>query len=277
MKKNISYLFLLPGAVLLIFFLMLPLFSILWPTIFPDGFSLTAYTSFFQDEYFMEILIRTIRIAVIATIVCVVLGVPTAYFISRCSSKWKGTLIAISIFPMLTNSVVRSFAWINILGKNGVVNKMLLAIGLIDEPIGMLYTEFSVLIGTIYLFLPIMIMTLVGVMDNIDNDMMEAAESLGANKIKAFMKVVLPMSIPGIITGAVLVFTGALTAYTTPQLLGGNKSLVLATLIYQRAMSLNDWSGASVIAFIMIVITLVVMKVLNMIAAKLDKRGEIDA
>lgn len=277
MKKNIPYLFLLPGIVLLIFFLFLPLLSILWPTVFPEGFSLSSYLSFFQDEYYMEILIRTIRIAIVATIVCIILGVPTAYFISRCEAKWKGILIAISIFPMLTNSVVRSFAWINILGKNGVINNFLLGIGLIDEPIGMLYTEFSVLIGTIYLFLPIMIMTLVGVMDHIDNDMMEAAESLGASKLKAFIKIVLPLSVPGIITGAVLVFTGALTAYTTPQLLGGNKSLVLATLIYQRAMSLNDWVGAGVIAFIMIIITLFVMKGLNFIAARIDKRGEVNA
>lgn len=277
MKKNIPYLFLLPGIVLLIFFLFMPLLSILWPTVFPEGFSLSSYLSFFQDEYYMEILIRTIRIALIATVVCILLGVPTAYFISRCEARWKGILIAISIFPMLTNSVVRSFAWINILGKNGVINNILLGIGLIDEPIGMLYTEFSVLVGTIYLFLPIMIMTLVGVMDHIDNDMMEAAESLGASKLKAFIKVVLPLSVPGIITGAVLVFTGALTAYTTPQLLGGNKSLVLATLIYQRAMSLNDWVGAGVIAFIMILITLIVMKGLNFIAARMDKRGEINA
>lgn len=277
MKKNIPYLFLLPGIVLLIFFLFMPLLSILWPTVFPEGFSLSSYMSFFQDEYYMEILIRTIRIAVVATFVCILLGVPTAYFISRCEAKWKGILIAISIFPMLTNSVVRSFAWINILGKNGVINNFLVGIGLIDEPIGMLYTEFSVLIGTIYLFLPIMIMTLVGVMDHIDNDMMEAAESLGASKLKAFIKIVLPLSVPGIITGAVLVFTGALTAYTTPQLLGGNKSLVLATLIYQRAMSLNDWTGAGVIAFIMILITLIVMKGLNFVAARIDKRGEVNA
>ena len=131
--------------------------------------------------------------------------------------------------------------------------------------------------GTIYLFLPIMIMTLVGVMDNIDNDLMEAAESLGGSKLRSFIEVVLPLSVPGIITGSVLVFTGALTAYTTPQLLGGNKSLVLATFIYQRAMTLNDWRGAGVIAFIMIVITLVVMKVLNTLAAHLDRRGENNA
>ena len=277
MKKTVPYFFLLPGIVLLLFFLFVPLFSVLWPTVFPSGFSLDAYISFFTDEYYQEILIRTIRIALTTAIICILLGVPTAYFISRCSKRWKGILIAISIFPLLTNSVVRAFAWINILGKNGIINQILVGIGIIDEPLSMLYTEFSVLVGTIYLFLPTMIMTLVGVMDQIDNDMMEAAESLGANRLKAFFRIVLPMSVPGILTGAVLVFTGALTAYTTPQLLGGNSSLVLATLIYQRAMTLNDWTGAGVIAAVMIVITLVVMKVLNFIAAKLDKRGEVNA
>lgn len=277
MKKTVPYFFLLPGIVLLLFFLFVPLLSVLWPTVFPSGFSLDAYISFFTDEYYQEILIRTIRIALTTAIICILLGVPTAYFISRCSKRWKGILIAISIFPLLTNSVVRAFAWINILGKNGIINQILVGIGIVDEPISMLYTEFSVLVGTIYLFLPTMIMTLVGVMDQIDNDMMEAAESLGASRLKAFFRIVLPMSVPGILTGAVLVFTGALTAYTTPQLLGGNSSLVLATLIYQRAMTLNDWTGAGVIAAVMIIITLIVMKALNFVAARLDKRGEVNA
>ena len=179
--------------------------------------------------------------------------------------------MAIAIFPMLTNSVIRAFAWINVLGKNGIINQIL---GIFNiDPVSMLYTEFSVLIGTIYLFLPLMIITLVGVMENIDNDMMEAAESLGANRIVAFFKVILPMSVPGIITGSVLVFTGALTAYTTPQLLGGPSNMLMSTLIYQRAMTLNDWTSASVIALIMIVTTLIVMKGLNYVASKLDKRG----
>ena len=277
MKKNSAYVLMVPGFVLLLLFLMLPLCSILWPTIFTNGLSLNQYISFFQDEYYLEIFYRTLKISLISTLVCTLFGVPTAYCISRCSTKWKGLLIAISIFPLLTNSVVRSFAWINILGKNGVINNALMSLGIIEQPISMLYTEFAVLVGTIYLFLPIMIITLVGVMDNIDNDMMEAAESLGANRLTAFIKVVLPMSVPGMITGAVLVFTGSLTAYTTPQLLGGNKALVLPTLIYQRAMALNDWTGASVIAAIMIVATLIVMKGLNFVAARIDKRGELDA
>ena len=178
MKKKMHYLLLVPCLVLLIVFLVMPLIQIILPTLFPEGsdFSFTNYLSFFQDEYYMTIFIRTVKIALISSLVCMILGVPTAYFISRCDKKWRGILMAISIFPMLTNSVVRSFAWINILGKNGVINNFLMSIGVIEEPITMLYTEFSVLIGTIYLFLPLMIITLVGVMENIDNDMMEAAE-----------------------------------------------------------------------------------------------------
>lgn len=274
MKNRLYLLLLFPGLILLIIFLVIPLFNTLFPTIYDNGFSLSKYIDFLKDEYYLTILMRTLKISIISTVVCIILGTPTAYYISRCDKKWRSLLIAISIFPLLTNSVVRSFAWINILGKNGVINTLLMKIGLIKEPITLLYTEFSIIIGTIYLFLPLMIITVVGVMENIDNDMMEAAESLGANRITAFLKVVLPISLPGIIVGGVLVFTGALTAYTTPQLLGGNKNLVLATFIYQKAMSVGDWTGASVIATIMIIITVLVIKILNGVAVKLDKRGE---
>ena len=118
-----------------------------------------------------------------------------------------------------------------------------------------------------------MIISLIGVMENIEKDLLEAAESLGANKVTAFFKVVFPLSLPGLIVGTVLVFTGSLTAYTTPQLLGGNKNTVLATLIYQKTMTLGDWQGAAVVATIMIVTTLIVIKGINFLASKMDKRG----
>ena len=191
---------------------------------------------------------------------------------------YKAALVAAnaygSFFPMMTNSVIRSFAWINILGSNGIINKAMIAMGLIEKPMKLLYTDFSIIIGSVYLFLPLMIVTVAGVMENIDDDMMEAAQSLGASRSEAFMKVIFPMSLPGIIVGGILVFTGTLTAYTTPQLLGGNSNMVMATLIYQRAMSVSDWTGASVIALIMIVVTLVVIKGFNALAARLDRRGE---
>ena len=274
MKKSSAWIMLVPGLVILLVCLAIPLLRVLAPSIFSEGYPFQSYVEFFKDEYYLKIFLRTVKIAVITTAVCMVGGIPTAYFISRCDKKWRGLLLAASIFPMMTNSVIRSFAWINILGSNGIINKFLLALGLAGKPMKLLYTDFAIIIGSIYLFLPLMIVTVTGVMENIDDDMMEAAQSLGAARMEAFMKVIFPMSLPGIIVGGILVFTGTLTAYTTPQLLGGNSNMVMATLIYQRAMSVSDWTGASVIAFIMIVVTLAVIKGFNALAARLDRRGE---
>ena len=273
MKKSSAWIMLVPGLVILLVCLAIPLLRVLAPSIFSEGYPFQSYVEFFKDEYYLKIFLRTVKIAVITTAVCMVGGIPTAYFISRCDKKWRGLLLAASIFPMMTNSVIRSFAWINILGSNGIINKILLALGLADKPMKLLYTDFAIIIGSIYLFLPLMIVTVTGVMENIDDDMMEAAQSLGAARMEAFMKVIFPMSLPGIIVGGILVFTGTLTAYTTPQLLGGNSNMVMATLIYQRAMSVSDWTGASVIAFIMIIVTLAVIKGFNALAARLDRRG----
>lgn len=273
MKKSSTWMMLAPGLIILLLCLGLPLISVLAPTFTAGQYPLSAYVEFFQDEYYRKILFRTLKIAVITTGICMAGGIPTAYFISRCDKKWRGLLLAASIFPMMTNSVIRSFAWINILGSNGIINRILLALNVADKPMKLLYTDFAIIIGSVYLFLPLMIVTVTGVMENIDDDMMEAAQSLGARRFEAFMKVIFPMSLPGIIVGGILVFTGTLTAYTTPQLLGGNSNMVLATLIYQRAMSVGDWNGASAVALIMIVITLIVIRGFNALAARLDKRG----
>lgn len=273
MKKNWAYILLVPGTVLLITFLFIPLLSVILPTFWKNGsISFGQYIDYFRDDYFIKILIRTLRVSIIASLICMILGVPTAYFISRVSKKTRGLLMVLATFPTLTNAVVRAFAWMSILGKNGVINKTLIYFGFIKQPLEILYTEQAIIIGTVYLFLPMMIISLVGVMENINPELVQAAESLGANKIKAFFKVVLPLSLPGLIVGTVLVFTGALTAYTTPQLLGGNKNTVLVTLIYQKTMTLGDWNGAAVVATIMIFITLIVMKSINSLAARLDRR-----
>lgn len=273
MRKNVPYLIIAPGTILLLFFMILPLVNIIWPTIFTEtGASLSAYTSFLTDDFNLKIFLRTIRVSVIVTLISAVLGIPTAYFIAGVGKKWKSLLMAMTMFPLLTNSVIRSFAWINILGRTGVINNFLIRIGLIEQPIALLYTEFAIIIGSVYLFLPTMVMTLVGVMENIEKETLEVAETLGASPFKTFYKIVMPLCIPGVIVGSILVFTGTLTAYTTPQLLGGNQNMMMATFLYQKASTLGDWTSASVIALIMIITTLIVNKGLNMIAARLDRR-----
>jgi putative spermidine/putrescine transport system permease protein len=274
MKKKWFYILLIPGLTLIIVFLFIPLIYTIGSTfIGEEGYSFTRYIDFLKDGYYLKIFNRTLRIALITSIVCMILGMPVAYYISRSKKSVRGIFIACTVFPLLTNSVVRSFAWMTILGSNGVINKMLMNLNIIDKPLKLLYTESAIIIGTVYLFLPLMVVSLVGVMENIENDLLEAAESLGANRIIAFFKVIFPLSVPGLIVGSVLVFTGAFTAYTTPQLLGGNTNIVLSTLVYQRAMTLGDWTGASVVATVMIVTTLTVIVVINKLAGRLNERG----
>lgn len=272
MRKNVHYFLLFPGAILLLFFMFIPLITTIVPTFFTSHGGVGNYTNFFENQFNRSVFFRTIRVSVIVSICCLILGIPTAYYMASLSKKWRGILMAMTLFPLLTNSVIRSFAWINILGKNGLVNTILLKLHIIETPIALLYTEFAIIIGSIYLFLPTMIMTLIGVMETIEGDTTEAAETLGASPLTAFFKVVVPLSLPGAVVGSILVFTGTLTAYTTPQLLGGNKKMMLATFLYQRATTLGDWNGVAVIAFIMIVTTVIVMKLLDVFAKRLDRR-----
>ena len=233
------------------------------------GFSLEGYFSLLESTYFKQVFWRSIRLSLISTVACALLGFPTAYYISK-YSKNKGMLMALAVFPMFTSPVIRSFSWMVILGKKGFVNNLLVSSGIVDKPVSLLYNEFSMVVGFIQLFLPLMILSLIGIMDNISEDLNLAAGSLGASRASTFRHVILPLSIPGLVTGSVLVFTGCLTAYTTPQLLGGTDTRVLATMIYQQAMSLGDWTQASVVAVVMIVVTMAVSSGITAISKKLN-------
>lgn len=251
--------------------MLFPLFSLILKTFQGEagGFSLEEYFKLFTSLYFQQVFWRSIRLSLVSTMVCGVLGFPTAYYISK-YSKNKGMLMALAVFPMFTSPVIRSFSWMVILGKKGFINTALVNLGLISKPLSLLYNEFSMVVGFIQLFLPLMILSLIGVMDNISDDLNLAACNLGATRIGAFRHVVLPLSLPGLITGSVLVFTGCLTAYTTPQLLGGTDTRVLATMIYQQAMSLGDWTQASVVAVVMIVVTILVSGGINGLSRKFN-------
>ncbi len=274
MRSKSVYLLLLPGLLVVTLFLIVPLFATVAMTFQGErGFSLARYLAFFGDEYYLRIYLRTLRLSLIATGISVVAGFPTAYYISKSGKNLKAIFTILAVFPLLTSPVVRSFSWMVVLGKFGLVNNALVGLKLVDEPLKLLYNEFAIVVGFVNLFLPLMIMSLIGVMENIDHDLVEAAESLGASKLRSFLKVVLPLSVPGLIVGSILVFTGSFTAYTTPQLLGGNRSRVLATLIYQNAMTLSDWNGAAVIATVMFLTTLLVSAVINRCADRLQRRG----
>jgi putative spermidine/putrescine transport system permease protein len=254
--------------------LLIPLVFTILPSFFTPGFSLSYYTSFFTDSFTLSILFRSLRLSLITTLICIVVGLPTSYYISLMKEKRRRVILSLILFPLLTNAVVRGFAWISILGKNGLINRFLQNIGLIDAPLKLLYTDFAIVIGSVYLFLPVMLSTLTSVMEGIGDDVVEAAYSLGAPPAATFFKVIVPLSFSGILVAGVMVFAGTISAYTTPTLLGGNQNMMLATLLFQQSNTLSNWTTSAVIAFIMILISLGVMKIFNVIASKVDRRGE---
>ncbi|MBR5287282.1 MAG: ABC transporter permease [Clostridia bacterium] len=270
-KKNLlGMLLVVPGVLFVVFFMLVPLFSLCLTSFFPQqSFSFSSYWGLFKDVYFQQVFMRSMRLSLLSTFVCALLGFPTAYYISK-HSKHKGMMMAFAVFPMFTSPVIRSFSWMVILGKRGIVNNFLVAIGLFAKPQSLLYNEFSMTVGFVQLFLPQMILSLIGVMDNIPDDLTLAAGNLGAGRLRSFFEVVFPLSVSGLVTGSVLVFTGCMTAYTTPQLLGGADTRVLSTMVYQYAMSLRDWTQASVVAVVMIVVTMLVSSVFNTVSKKVN-------
>ena len=270
-KKNLlGMLLVVPGVLFVVLFMLVPLFSLCLTSFFPEqNFSFSSYWGLFKDVYFQQVFVRSMRLSLLSTFVCALLGFPSAYYISK-HSKHKGMMMAFAVFPMFTSPVIRSFSWMVILGKRGIVNNFLVAIGLFAKPQDLLYNEFSMTVGFVQLFLPQMILALIGVMDNIPDDLTLAAGNLGAGKLRSFFEVVFPLSISGLVTGSVLVFTGCMTAYTTPQLLGGADTRVLSTMVYQYAMSLRDWTQASVVAVVMIVVTMLVSSVFNTVSKKVN-------
>ncbi len=256
-------LLLVPAAVIVLGVLVLPLGQLI-------GGTGAGYGAILSDGYTQAVLWRTLWVAALSTAICAVLGFPTAYVIARSPQAHRGLFIVCAVFPLLTNPVVRSFSWIVILGRNGLINQGLIGAGMIDTPLRLLYTETAMVIGFVYLFLPLMILSLVGVLEGIERDLMDAAASLGAGPVDVFRRVVLPLAVPGLIVGCVLVFTGSFTAYTTPQLLGGDRNTVLATLLYRKAMVQFDWAGAAAISAIMIVLTVLVIVGFNRLARRLN-------
>lgn len=260
----------LPATIAVVILLVIPVILTIATTFGEAKGPFSTYAAFFNSGFRVNILIRTLKIALITTAISLVVGFLAAYVIAQMPGRLKSLAIIAAVFPLLTGVVVRSFAWLIILGKNGIVNDTLTGLGIIAEPLSMLYTEGSVIVAMVYLFVPLMILTLTGVLEGIPRDVVEASSSLGAKPVATFLQVILPLAVPGLIVGAVLVFTGSFTSYATPQLLGGERQMMMGTLLYQRAMVTFDWVGASTVAAIMVVITIAIVAIMSRMARRLN-------
>lgn len=259
-----------PGMAAVVLLLFFPLLQMIIPTFSSDNKN-SSYTEFLSSNYNQEVIFRTVGIAVITTIIVLILGLPLELWISRQKGSVKKILSIVILFPILTNAVVRNFTWIIILGKNGVLNELFIKLHIISNPLSLLYTNFAIVVGLVYLFLPIMVTSLVGSIDELNIEVEEAAAILGASPSVSFFKVIIPQLITGVLTGCILVFAGSMTAYTTPQILGGNRHLVMATLIYQESMTLGDWNSASIVAVILIVLTVISIILMRLITRRINR------
>ncbi|MYV05891.1 ABC transporter permease subunit [Furfurilactobacillus milii] len=272
--RRISVALLLPSLVGIILFLIFPVVQLVLPVIFGVK-SNETYFLFLRATYNQQIIFRTIGTAFVTTLGLLVLAFPFAFWIAHQRMKVRKLLSLVILFPMLTNAVVRNFAWILILGRNGLVNTLLMDLHIVHQPVRILYTNTAIVIGLIYLFFPVMVTMLIDPIVSLDQSVDEAAAMSGAGPVTRFFKITLPQLTTSLLTGSILVFAGAMTAYTTPQLLGGNSSLVLSTLLYQQSMTLGDWRAASIVALTLILIALASLSITKVITKRISGGNEV--
>ena len=204
--------------------------------------------------------------------VSIVLSFMIVFFANACGVEVSTPMMIVILFPFLVSAVVRSYGWMVILGTNGLLNQLLQSLGLISAPLKILNTETAVIIGMIHLLVPYMVLSLVGVLQSIDPNVEYAAYSLGASPFQTFSKVVFPLSLPGIISGCVLVFTMSMTSYVTPKLLGGSKFRMMATMVVQEINVNFDWGAASAISYILLAVILLVQIAVVLCTSRYMKR-----
>ena len=256
-------------------FIVIPLLIVLFFsfTVQTDSgysFSLENYSRLISSQYF-NIFLRSIWLALISTILCLIVGYPVAYIISQMKVSRRNFMIMLFILPMWMNFLLRTYAWMPILGKTGIVNNILSKVGI--GPISFLYNDGAVLLGMVYNFLPFMVLPLYTILIKMDQDLINAAADLGANRFKIFLKVILPLSIPGIFSGITMVFMPAVSTFVISRLLGGGQFMLLGHLIEQQYTTMGDWNFGSAISIFMMIIILIFMALTSKFDSGSDKEG----
>ncbi|UZF91110.1 ABC transporter permease [Bosea sp. NBC_00550] len=233
-----------------------------------DGLTIENYVKFFTDPYYLNVLLRTVRVAVICTLACLILGFPLAYVLARTQSRFKNLLIIAVVLPLFVGNAVRAAGWMTAFGNKGAFNVSLMGLGLIDQPIEIMFTETAVLIGIIAVNLPFMVLTLQSVIEGIPRNVEEAAFSLGAAPAAMVRRVLWPLAMPGVLAGTILTFILAMNAYATPVLLGGPKFQMMGPLVYGQFAQQNNWPFGGAISFILMTATLLLTVVANLVVQR---------
>ncbi len=257
-----------PAAFWLLIFFLIPLVMVLLVSLGERGdagqvvysWTLKNYTRFFSkigERYlYVQIFARSLGIALANTLLCLLVGYPLAYFIARQPVNRRNGLLLLVMIPFWTNFLVRTYAWMVILRDTGVINNLFLTLGLISKPLPLLYNQGAVILGLFYGYLPFMVLPLYASIEKLDFSLIEAAQDLGANALRSFLRVVLPLTMPGIVAGSIIVFIPSIGAYVTPDLMGGAKVTMVGNLLQQQFLKVRDWPFGSAVGFILMITVL---------------------
>ncbi len=265
-----------PAILFLVFFFLVPLLTMGVRSVTdPPGAGLSNYQKFFAEPAFVRILINTFWVALLSTVVCLFVGYPFAYLMTITSGRVAGLLLIAVLLPFWSSLLVRTFAWQVILRDTGIINRFLLDLGVIDQPLTLIRTTSGVIIGMSHILLPFMVLPLYAVMRRIDPEFGRAAANLGATPATAFFRVFLPLSLPGILAGCLLVFILALGFYITPALLGGLRDQMISQLIVQQIQQRLDWGFGTAMSVLLVGITLVILFVMSRAVRLRDVFGSV--
>ncbi|MEU8261958.1 ABC transporter permease [Micromonospora sp. NPDC048999] len=257
-----------PGLGYLIVFMLVPLALVLSYTLFHrgrfGGIVYEASTENFTrvaDGLYLGVVWTSVKLAGITTLLALLLGYPTAYFIARLPRTWRTVALVLVVLPFWTNFLIRTYAWIILLNSEGVINRALTGIGLIDRPLELLYTPGAVVGGLLYAYLPLMVLPLYSAIERLDPQLGEASANLGARPARTFWSVTLPLTLPGVLTGCVFVFVPSLGNFVIPELLGGGRTMLVGNLIRDQFLKARDWPFGSTLALIVIALLVLLLMV----------------
>ncbi len=228
--------------------------------------SAAQYMKFLGDAFNLSILWGTLWLGVKATLLCLLFGYPFAWIAARAPARWQSALVFVVILPILTSVVVRTFSWIVILGREGILNKMLVGLGLASEPVRLLFTEGGVILVLAQVQMPLMVLPLLTTLTRMDPNLADASAALGAGAWRTFWRVTVPLSLPGVVAGCILTYAACVTAFITQTLIGGARLIYMPLHIYQQAVGANNWPFAAAISVIFMVAVLVVVGLLNQVS-----------
>ena len=259
----------LPLALFFLVFFLAPLAILIFVSLHTDAsmqaMGLTQYAKFLGDPFSLSVLAHTLWIGVEVTALCLLLGLPLAWVYLRVPGWAQAVMMLIVLLPLLTSVVVRTFAWIVILGRQGIVNSTLAALGVIDAPLRLLYTEGGMVVALAQVQMPLMALPLITALSRLDPNLLDASAALGAGQWRTFRKIVLPLTLPGIIAGCLLTFAAAITAFITQTLVGGGQMLFMPMYIYQQASTLSNWPFAAAISVIFLCAVLAAVSLFNVL------------